>query len=204
MTLVLSKEGVESLGDDALGFEAYNLIITSAELKRAEKKRDINIDDWYELRNAAYSVSENENGKTVTVPLSEDRIQSWPSYESQAIPKSAFFEFDGDVKVTLKIEEIEGLEFEQRIVYVQNSGYCFGVMNNKYLVPAAKDDTGNPLVKRDHSFGMMLGKSCSELTIVIPKNAMDKMSSGVFFQSMGVKVTQARLEDYNGEYDEFL
>lgn len=204
LTLVLSKEGVESLGKGELGFEAYNLIITSAELKRAEKKRDINIDDWYELRNAAYSVSEDENGKTVTVPLSEDRVQSWPSYESQAIPKSAFYEFDGDVKVTLKIEEIEGLEFEQRIVYVQNSGYCFSVMNNKYLVPAAKDSTGNPLVKRDHFYGMMVGRGCSELTIVIPKNAKDKMSSGVFFQSMGVKVTQARLEGYNGEYDEFL
>lgn len=204
VTLVLSREGAESLGNGSLGFETYNLIITSAELKRAEKKRDIGIDDWYELRNAAYSVSENENGKTVIVPLSEDRIQSWPDYETQAIPKSAFFEFDGDVKVTLGIEALEGAEFEQRIVYVQNSGYCFGVMNNKYLVPAAKDSAGNPLVKRDHFYGMMLGKGCSELTIVIPKNAKDKISSGVFFQSMGVKVTRARLENYNGEYGEFV
>lgn len=204
VTLVLSEEGVERLGDGGLGFEAYNLIITSAELKRAEKKYDINIDDWYELRNAAYSVSEDENGKTVIVPLSEDRIQSWPSYESQAIPKSAFFEFDGDVKVTADIEVIEGLETEQRIVYVRNSGYCFGILENKFLVPAAKDETGKPLVKFDRYYGMMPEKSCTELTFIIPENAKEKMSSGAFFQSMGVKVTQARLEAYNGEYDEFL
>lgn len=204
LTFVLSEEGVESLGDGELGFETFNVVIMSAELKHAEQKRNINIDDWYELRNAPYSVSENENGKIVTVPLSEDRIQSWPSFESQAIPKSAFYELEGDVKVTINIEAIKGLETEQRIVYVQNSGYCFRAMETKFLVPAIRDGMGNPLVKHDHHHGMMPEKSCSELIFIIPENAKEKMSAGVFFQCMGVKVTQARLENYNGEYDEFL
>lgn len=204
LTFVLSKEGVESLGDGALGFEAFNLVIMSAELRPAGKKQDISIDDWYELRDAPYSISEDENRKTVTVPLSEDRIQSWPSYETQTIPKSAFYEFDGDVKVTLKIEEIEGLETELRIVYVRNSGHCFHTLEKEFFVPAINDSTGKPLVRRDHFYGMMLGKSSSELTFVISENGKERMSAGMFFQCMGVKVTQARLEAYDGEYDEFL
>lgn len=204
ISLVLSEEGIESLGDGELGFEAYNLVITSAELKRAENKQDIGIDDWYELRSAPYSVSENENGKTVIVPLAEDRIQDWPSFESQAIPKSAFYEIDGDVKVTIDIEVIEGLEAEMRLVYVHNSGYCFATLDNRVLVPAAKDSTGKPLVKFDHHYGMMLEQSVRELTFIVPEIAKDKMSAGAFFQCMGVRVTQARLEAYNGEYDEFL
>lgn len=204
LTLVLSEEGVESLGDGELGFEAFNLVITSAELKRAETQREIGIDDWYELRNAAYYVSGEGNGKTVTVPLGEEKIHDWPSFESQAIPKAAFYEIGGDIKVTVLIEPIEGLETEPRIVYVRNSGYCFNVLDNRFLVPAIRDSMGKALVKLDHYYGMMPEKSVTELTFIMPENVKDKMSAGAFLQCMGVRVTQARLEAYNGEYDEFL
>ena len=204
LTIVLSEAGVESLGDGELGFEAFNLIITSAELKRAEKQQEINIDDWYELRNAPYHVSGDGSGKTVTVPLAEEKIQDWPNYETQAIPKAAFYEIEGDVKVTAYIEPIEGLETVLRIVYVQNSGYCFAALDGKLLVPAIRDETGKALVKFDRSYGIMPEKSLTELTFIVPENVKEKMSSGAFFQCMGVKVTQARLEAYNGEYGEFL
>ena len=59
-------------------------------------------------------------------------------------------------------------------------------------------------MKFDHSYGIMPEKSLTELTFIVPENVKEKMSAGAFFQSMGVKVTQARLEAYNGEYDEFL
>ena len=204
LSLVLSEEGVESLGDGELGFETYNLIITSAELKRAEKQREIGIDDWYELRNAPYYVSEDENGKRVTVPLAEDRTQDWPSFESQAIPKAAFYEIDGDVKVSIAIEPIEGLETIPRIVYVHNSGYCFNVLDNRFLVPVIRDGTGKALVKFDHHYGMMPEKSLPGLIFIIPENVKEKMSAGAFLQCMGVRVTLAQLEAYNGEYDDFL
>lgn len=203
LSMVLSAEGVEKLGG-GLGFETYNLVITSAELKYAQTKQNIKIDDWYELRNAAYSVSDNDNGKIITVPLSEDRIQDWPSFESQAIPKQAFYELDGDVKMTLTIEQIEGREYEQRIVYVRNSGYCFQVLDKYIKIPEQKDENGNPLVKYDHFKGAMLGQDAKQLTLILPKNAKEKISSGVFFQSMGVRITQAVLENYNGEFDEFI
>lgn len=203
LSLVLSEEGVESLGDGEMGFEMYNLIITSAELKRAGKQREIGINDWYELRNAPYYVSEDENGKRVTVPLAEDRTQDWPSFESQTIPKAAFYEIDGDVKVTIDIESIKGLETVPRIIYVHNSGYCFNTLDNRFFVPVIRDDTGKALVKFDHNYGMMLEKSVAELTFIMPENVKEKMSAGAFLQCMGVRVTQARLEAYDGEYKEF-
>ena len=201
LTLILSKEGVESLGDGELGFEVFNLVITSAELKRTEKGWEIGIEDWYELRNAPYYVSDDG---TVRVPLAEDRVQDWPSYETQAIPKAAFYELDGDVKVTVDIEPIEGLEAEQRSVYVRNSGYCFNVLENKILVPMIRDKTGKALVKLDRYYGIRPEQSLTELIFIIPENVKEKMSVGAFFQSMGVRITEARLEAYNGEYDEFL
>ena len=203
LSLVISEKGVESLGDGELGFEMYDLIITSAELKRAGRQQEILIDDWYELRNATYHISGEGNGKTATVPLDEEKIQDWPNYATQTIPKAAFYEIDGDVKVTVLIEPIEGLETELRIVYAQNAGYCFNVLDNYFLVPVIRDSAGKALVKYYHSYGMMLEKSVTELTFIIPENAKEKMSAGVFFQSMGVKVTQARLETYDGEYNEF-
>ena len=204
LSLVLSAEGVESLGDGELGFETYNLIITSAELKRAKKlQQDILIDDWYELRNASYYVSGEGGGRTVNVSLAKEVIQDWPSYETQAIPKSAFYEIEGDVKVTITIEPIEGLETEQHIVYVRNSGYCFNVIDNKVLVPVIRDNAGKALVKFDRYYGIRFERNLSTLTVIIPETAKEKMSAGVFFQSMGVRVTQAQLEAYNGEYKEF-
>lgn len=203
LSLVLSADAAEKLGG-GLGFEVYNLVITSAELKCAQTKQSVRTDDWYELRNAAYSVSDNGNGKIITVPLCEDRIQEWPSFESQAIPKQALCELDGDVKITLTIEPIDGREYEQRIVYTRNSGYCFQVLDKYIKIPAQRDENGNSLVKCDRSKGAMLGRDAKQLTVILPKNAKEKVSSGVFFQSMGVKITQARLESYNGEFDEFL
>ncbi len=61
-----------------------------------------------------------------------------------------------------------------------------------------------PLVKRDTYYGMMIDRSCTELVIVIPEDMKEKMSSGIIFQCMGVKVTKARLEAYNGGKEEFV
>ncbi len=204
VSLVISEEGVERLGGGELCFEMYNLIITSAELKHADKKLEISINDWYDLRNAAYTISETENGKIINVPLAEDRTQTWPSFESQAVPKSAFFEFGGDVKVTLDIAPLDLPNEVPLVVNVSNAGYCYGIGKDKFLVPAAKNEAGVPLVKRDQYYGMMIARSCTELVIVIPEDMKEKMSSGIFFQCMGVKVTNARLEAYNGEFDEFV
>lgn len=204
ISLVMSREGIESLGGGGLGFETYNLIITSAELRPSEKKSSIGINSYHKQRNAPYSVTDNEDGKTVTAELGEYPMTSWATYESQGIPKSAFYEFNGDVKVTVPIEDIDGGNDTWRVVYVRNSGYCFNVFDDDVLVPTITDNIGNPLVSRDEVYGIHIDKSCKQLVFIIPQRVKEKMSGGLFLQCMNLRVTHVRLERYNGEYDTFL
>lgn len=204
LSLVMSREGIESLGDGELGFETYNLIITSAVLKSSEERHSINIYDYHKQRNAPYSVFDGVNGKTITVALEESRLLTWPTFESQNIPKSAFYEFDGDVKVTIELENIEGMDYDWREIYVRNGGYCFDVFDDDFLVPALTDIDGRPLITRDSAFGIIPDKILKECVFIIPNNVKPKMSAGVFFQCMNVRVVSARLEAYNGEYNVFV
>lgn len=204
LSLVMSREGIESLGDGGLGFETYNLIITSAALKPSEKKRNIGINTYHKQRNAPYNVVDNENGKIITAELSEYPMTSWATYESQGIPKSAFYEFNGDVKVTVTIEEVDGGDDTWRVVYVRNSGYCFNVFDDDVLVPPITDNIGNPIISRDEAYGIHIDKSCTQLVFIIPQYVKEKMSGGVFLQCMNLRITRAQLEKYNGEYNAFI
>lgn len=204
LTLVLSREGVEALDGNGLGFETYNLIITSAVLKPSEKGLPIGINDYHKIRNAPYSVSVTSPEKTVSIHLEESRITDWPTWETQAIPKSAFYEFGGDVKLTLSIEYDEDSADDWRTFYVRNSGFCFNVFDDDFLVPAVKSGSGEPLLIRDGDFAVIAKRKLGQIVIVIPSGVKEKMSEGVFFQCVNLKVTDAVLEDYFGEYDEFV
>lgn len=204
ISLTLSREGIESLGDGELGFETYNVIITSAALKPSEKQGVIGIDSSYKQRNAPYRVIDSEKGITVTVELGAYPAGSSVTFESQSIPKSAFYEFDGDVKVTVMLEDADGTDELWNVVYVCNSGYCFNVFDDDVLFPAITNGDGNPLISRDDTYGVHLDKSCRRLVFVIPQYVKEKMSGGIFFQCMNLRVTDAQLEDYNGEYGVFI
>lgn len=202
VTFVISREGIESLGDGGLGFETYNLIVTSAVLKPSEKQKELKIYDLHKNRNALYSVYDDENGKIITLELGEYRVTQEAEYESQSIPKSAFYVFDGDVKVTVTLEDIEDGNNDNRSIYVYNSGLCFNVIQNDFLVPL-ETDGGNPPVSYDVYYGIHIDKNCKQLIIIIPQHAKEKMSSGIFFYCMNVRAGKVCLEAYNGEYNAF-
>lgn len=204
LTLILSRKGVEALEGNGLGFETYNLIITSAVLKPSEKGLPININNYYKNRNAPYSVTVGTSEKTVSVHLEDSRTTDWPTFETQAIPKSAFYEFDGDVKMTLSIEYDEDPANVWCNFYVRNSGSCFNVFDDDFLVPAVKSGSGEALLNRDEDFSIIVKRKLKQIDIVIPSEIKAKMSEGVFFQCVNLKVTDAILEDYFGEYDEFI
>lgn len=203
LTLILSREGVEALDGNGLGFETYNLIVTSAVLKPSEKGLPINICDDYKTRNAPYSVMVGTMEKTVSVHLEESRRTGWPTWETQAIPKSAFYEFEGDVKLTLSIEYDEDTADGWYAFYTRNSGFCFNVFDDDYLIPAVKSGSEHMLIRDDH-YSIIVKRKLKQIVIVIPSQIKAKMSEGVFFQCVNLKVTDALLEDYFGEYDEFI
>lgn len=202
VTFVMSREGIESLGDGGLAFETYNLIVTSAVLKPSEQQKELRIYDSHKAWNAPYSVYDNDKGKIVTLELDEYRVRQGAEFGSQSIPKSAFYVFDGDVKVTVTLEELEGGNNDNRHIYVFNSGSCFNVIQNDVLVPL-ETDGGYQTVSYDVYYGIHIDKNRKQLIIIIPQHAKEKMSSGVFFQCINVRTGKVRLEEYNGEYDEF-
>lgn len=203
LTFVISREGIESLGDGGLGFETYNLIVTSAVLKPSEKQNELKIYDFHKERNAPYSVYDNENGKIITLELGEHRVTDWADFESQSIPKSAFRVFDGDVKVTVTLEVLEDGDNEHRDIYVRNCGFCFNVIQYDVLVPLEMDNGYQPVSRGDDG-SIHIDKNRRQLIIIIPQHVKEKMSSGMFFQCMNVRTDKVCLEAYNGEYGAFV
>lgn len=199
LSLVLSREGIESLGDGGLGFETYNLIVTSAVLKPSERQSSVLINNYHKQRNAPYYVVDGEYGKVITVGLDDFSRSSWGAHESQSIPKGAFYEFDGDVKVTITVGETDDETDIWNVVYVCNAGFCFDVFDDDVLVPAQTNG-----ISRVDSYGVLLKNGCTEFTFIIPQRVKEKMSAGLFFQSTNLCVTGARLEAYNNEYDIFI
>lgn len=203
VTFVISREGIESLGDGGLGFETYNLIVASAALKPSEKQKELKIYDIYKERNVPYSVYDNDEGKIVTLELDGVHpVTQMAEFESQSIPKSAFYVFDGDVKVTVTLEDLEDGDNDNRSIYVFNSGCCYNVIDYDVLVPIETDGGYQP-VSRDE-YGIHIDKNRRQLIIIIPQHAKEKMSSGVFFHCMNVRTGKVCLEAYNGEYDVFV
>lgn len=201
LSLVLSREGIESLGNGGLGFETYNLIVTSAVLKPSERQNALLIYNHHKRRNAPYHVADDEGGKVITVELNEYSQSPWGAHESQSISKSAFYEFDGDVQVTITVGEVDDETNNWNIVYVRNAGYNFNVFDDDVLVPRLAGTGGS--ISRV-SYGVLLGDGCTGFTFIIPHYVKEKMSAGVFFQSTNLHVTGARLEAYDGGYSEFI
>ena len=193
LTFVLSKEGADALADGELCFETLNLIITSADLKTAQTKHDIITEGWYEVNNAPYWIN-NDGGKIIDADITE-RQETERSTFTSAIPKQAFYEFDGDVKVTLTIGG--ELTADYCAVYARNSGYCHTTIEDKvYLIP--ESENGVPLTKTNQYGGFNVGKNAKKIMFVVPENAKEKLSEGMFFECENVEITHARLEDYIG------
>ncbi|MDE6031714.1 MAG: serine/threonine protein kinase, partial [Oscillospiraceae bacterium] len=207
LSLVISRKGIESLGNGGLGFETYNMIVTSAILRPAEEQNEILLQHSHKQRNAPYSVFDGEFGKNITAELGEFMVMDWGAHSSQSISKSAFYEFDGDVMVTITVEDVPE-EIEEnpywRTVYVCNAGDCFDVIEKDILVaviPAA-DDMAN--VSRVGDYGILFEQGCNECVLIVPERVKEKMTAGMFFNSVNVRVTSVRLAAYNGEFAKFI
>lgn len=144
----------------------------------------------------------DENGKTVTPELGEYETMERPAFDSQSIPKNAFYVFDGDVKVTVTLENLKGIDVDDRSLHVYNCDYCYNVIEKYVLVPLETDGGYLP-VTRDE-YGIHFDKDRGQMIIIIPKDVKEKMSSGIFFRCRKVRPGKVCSEAYNGECDVFL
>ncbi len=195
---VISREGIEKLDGGELCFEAYNVIVTSASLALSEPQSAYNIRTYDDKNLPTYT-----DGDAICIEFDEITEVGWGGLQTGSIPKSAFYDIDGDVKVTLEVEHNPMASDASHVIHVRNSGWCFNVFDDDLLVPQFTDDQGRKLINRGGSYAIVSDKSCTECVFIIPERVKGKMSGGIFFQSFNSVVKSARLEKYNGEYDEF-
>lgn len=198
-SFVISREGVESLGDEGLCFEAYNLIVLSARLSLSREQFPYNINtyDWRDV-----SPIEASSDGTFNIVFDEYEL-SGNAFATKSIPQEIFYEIDGDVKVTLEIEHLANAYDDWQSVLICNSGACFGVFLYDLLIPQLADDSGKPLVRLDNNYFAVPDIDCREFVFIMPEDIKDKMSGGIFFQSSNAIVKSARVEPYRGEYTVF-
>ncbi len=195
---VISREGIEKLDGGELCFEAYNVIVTSASLALSEPQSAYNIRTYDDKNLPTYT-----DGDAICIEFDEITEVGWGGLQTGSIPKSAFYDIDGDVKVTLEVEHNPMASDASHVIHVRNSGWCFNVFDDDLLVPQFTDDQGRKLINRGGSYAIVSDKSCTECVFIIPERVKGKMSGGIFFQSFNSVIKSARLEKYNGEYDEF-
>lgn len=197
-SFVISREGIESLGGGDLCFEAYNVIVTSASLAPSEPQSAYYIRSYDDRNLPTYT-----DGDAICIGFDEYTATEWGGLQTGSIPKSAFYDIDGDVKVTIEFEHLPQAFDAWQVIYVRNSGWCYNVFDDDFLVPQLTDNHGRALINRDSSYAIVPDISCTECVFIIPEHLKAKMSSGIFFQSVSAAVKSARLEKYSGEYDEF-
>lgn len=207
LTVVISREGIESLGDGGLSFESYNCYIAAATLRPSKEQNTILLMDYHKAANAPYTVTDNESGKIVTAELGVDRVMDWGAHRSQNIPKSAFYAFGGDVMVTVAIQDVPGeteLMPDWRVIYVTNGGFCFDVFEDDVYVAAIPVSDGKVHIERIQDYGIRLEPGYNECVLIVPERVKEKMSAGMAFNAKNIRVTSVTLSSYNGEFTDLI
>lgn len=199
-SFVISERGVDSLGSGGLFFEGYNVILTSARLAGSREMLPFSIRSFADSDLPLVELSDGSR----FVEFNEYKATDWGGVQTGSISQREFDAIEGDVKVTITVEHLPQAYDYWHTVYVRNSGYCFNVFDDDFLVPQLRDGGGEPLIQRGGGYAIVPDASLSECVFIIPERVKPKMSGGVFFQSFNVAVRSAKLEPYSGEYDEFV
>lgn len=198
-SFVISRQGIDRLGDGGLFFEGYNVILTSARLTKSREMFPYNIRSFAD---SDIPVVTRGDGSAI-VEFTDYTATGWGGVQTGSISQSAFDAISGDVKVTLSFEHLPQANDYWHTIFVRNSGYCFNVFDDDFLVPMIRDGSGNALIQRGGDYSIVPDASLSECVFIIPERVKPKMSGGIFFQSSNAAVRSAKLEPYNGEYEEF-
>ncbi|MCM1023454.1 MAG: serine/threonine protein kinase [Prevotella sp.] len=190
--MTVSREGVENLRGGSLGFETLNLAVKSVTLENGEKTGRYYMRDYSDF-NAAAEKTVTENGeKIITADIAGSRIE-FNGVNRASVSKSAFLEFDGDVLMTLEIEHIGGEDFQG--FHVCNNGGLWKTLDGKIELKETVDRKKEKILLQ-YGEGAWIHPDIelSECSVIVPAEAVERMSGGIFFQEMNLKVKRVRLE----------
>ncbi|MCM1191522.1 MAG: serine/threonine protein kinase [Acetatifactor muris] len=197
-SFVLTRPGIEAL-NGGFGFETYQVAIGFVQLEATDEAPEgfsyTNIhlpDDGA----AEYSVSSREGSTRVTAVLKEYYVTDWGGRQTNYIPKAALDGFDGDIKLTFQIEySPKSPEQAYQILYLQTFGYFENHLFEFAEAVQAYDGDGSPLIRRTDNLGISPALSCTECSVILPRNIVDKICGGLVFTGDNMRITGVVIED---------
>lgn len=199
-SFVLTRAGIEAL-NGGFGFETYNVAVKSVYLEAADNVLfgfDIRVTDPPRGGVAEYSVSARDDITQVSAAFEKYYTADWGGNQTKYIPKSAFDCFDGDIKLTFQFEyspkpsepdQNYQILYMQTLGYLQNHIFEFSEMIQTY------DENGSPLISRTDNLGISPALSCTECSVVLPKNIVNKICGGLAFMGDNMIINSVVIED---------
>lgn len=203
ISFTLSREGVESLGDNDFGIYNYNLILDSAEIKSGVTQAPISFYPYMEIDYLEPTVSEENNKKIVFLDLTDTDgiIKHYPNEfgsTTWAVPKFAFEEFSGDVLVTLEFEILDTADYH--IFYINDCGMNPHPTYKSVTLSDKKDKLGNYITNFVYD-GVSVSENITECSFIIPREAVENMLGGIYFGENHLIIKSVRLESAEKEVE---
>ncbi len=199
-SFVLTRAGIAAL-DGGFGFETFNVAIKSAYLEEAVGEFNefkFRKNEIPENGTAEYSVSSGEDGSKVSAVLEQYYTTDWGGNMTNYIPKSAFDCFDGDIKLTFQIENSPkslGSDQNYQMLYMQTLGYLENHVFEFAETVQSYDEKGSPLIRRTDNLGISPALSCTECSVILPKNIVDKICGGLGFTGDNMIISSVVIEN---------
>lgn len=196
-SFTISREGIDSIKGDSFGFETFNMLVKSVTLEKGNESKKYYFRDYSEY-NEEYEVTEEEGKKVVTVDIGKKMfLDTEEPVNRSSVPKAAFCEFDGDVLMTVEIEHIGTENFK---LHIWNNGGLWQILDGKFSILEEVDRKNAQilLTMSDNGWIDFYG-SLTSCSVIVPSEAVDRMSDGIFFHTFNISVKSVRLEDYESE-----
>lgn len=192
--------GIDAL-DGGLGFETLNVAVKSVYLEATDEEPggfNFTAYDLPENSAADYSVSSGEDGTKVSAVLEQYYTTYWGGNMTNYIPKSAFDCFDGDIKLTFQIENSprsSDSDQNYQMLYMQTLGYMSNHIFEFAETVQSYDENGSPLIKRADNLGISPALSCTECSVILPKNIVAKLCGGLSFTGDNMIINSVVIEN---------
>lgn len=196
--LTISREGIEKLQGGSLGFETYSLAVKSVTLEKGEKIGGYYFHDYSAFNVPTVKSTKSDGSKVITADIAGNYIAYDDSdFNMAAVPKSAFLEFDGDVLMTVEVEHVnnEGSHPFRICTY----GAAWDALDGMLMLTEIVDYKNEEVLLRypggEYGYWIDVNSRLSECSVTVPREAVERISGGVFFQPMGnIKINNVRLE----------
>lgn len=199
-SFVLTQPGIKLL-NGGFGFETYNVAIKSVLLEAAEEpSHGFNAGTVGLPENGAaeYSVAFSDNGTKISAVLEKYYTSDWGGNHTRFIPKSAFDCFDGDIKLTFQTEySAKSSEGDQsyQILYMHTFGHIQNHIFEFAEIVQTYGEDGSPLIGRTDNLGISPVLSCTEFSVILPKNIVTKICGGLSFVGDNMNIKHVVIEN---------